>query len=145
VAEYREALPSSVPPRVLVAVPVHAGAGADRAERALQRFLDSRAAPGGPEYASHLARHPQLRRASGLIEEGLAIVGNERTVRERVDQLRACGATHLAGIFDFGALPTEASIASMRGFSEWVGLRSLSRPEPAPAHAAEERARALAA
>jgi hypothetical protein len=133
VAEYRAALPPSVPPRVLAAVPVHAGAPVGEAERALQRFLDSRASPAGPEYARHLARYPHLRSASGLAEEGLALVGNPGVIRDGVGELRARGVTDLAGIFDFGGLPTEDAVASMRRFSDWMRLREARRVEaPSP-------------
>ena len=121
VEEYRRPVGRGAPVRVLVALHVYVGPHIRAATKALQRFLDSR--PRVYEQEASMRAGTELRNsdASDLVRSGLAIVGGSRDVRARLEHLRESGVTDVAGIFDFGGLPSAEVRASLARYTEAVG------------------------
>jgi alkanesulfonate monooxygenase SsuD/methylene tetrahydromethanopterin reductase-like flavin-dependent oxidoreductase (luciferase family) len=119
VGAYRRALPAGLAGRSLAAMHIYVGPETDRAMRALERFLATRPPVG--ESSRPAGSFPDARgHADRLRGTGLALVGTEAEVRPRLEEILRSGLTDLVGIFDFGALPGDLVVDSMRRWCRMV-------------------------
>lgn len=114
IREYRSHLPPGNPGRVAVALHVYAGREPERARRALDRYLSTRRETGSTYYLSKLEHHPEAATAAGIEAADLAFLGSAGVVAEKLGRLRALGVDELLAIVDFGDLPFELSLESVR-------------------------------
>ncbi len=122
IRDYRAALPAGVAGTVSVAVHVYAGARADAARAALQRYLDSRLATHSAFYQEKVRRDPRQASAEAIERSGFAIFGEVPEVVERLHAFGAAGADEILGLFDFGGLPWEEASASVRALGRALSL-----------------------
>ncbi len=122
IREYRAALPPDFRGEVLAAVHVYAGPHPDRARAALQRYLDSRRATHGSFYEARVERDPRQGHAPVIEAAGWAIFGTPADVAARLDHFAVAGIDELVGIFDFGGLPIDEVLGSVRSLGRaWSG------------------------
>ena len=114
IREFRSAIPPGSPAGVTVGLHLYAGEHPERARAALDRFLESRLKTQSTFYQAKSANHPAEASRNGLEESDLALIGSPRDVVQRLEQFRGIGVDEVAGIFDFGGLPREEVIASVR-------------------------------
>lgn len=120
VREYRTGLPSGVPGRVAAAVHVYAGEHPGRARAALQRYLDARLAHQSTHFRAKVERDPRQSRAEAVEAAGFALFGAPREVASRLDAWARAGVDELLGIFDFGGLPGDDVLGSVRSLGRAV-------------------------
>lgn len=125
VSRYRAAFAPPGPARALAAVHVYVGTEPRRAERALQRFLDTRPLIGHAPIPDR--SRPPRPSARELRERRLALIGSEREVRDGLEEYFRSGVTDLVGIFDFGGLPEREVASSLRRWAGLVGVPSRPR------------------
>ena len=114
IREFRAALPSGNRAGVTVGLHLYAGEHPDRARSALDRFLESRLRTQSTFYQAKSAADAHRASRAGLEESDLALIGSPREVAERLEGFRRIGVDEVAGIFDFGGLPTDDVLASVR-------------------------------
>jgi alkanesulfonate monooxygenase SsuD/methylene tetrahydromethanopterin reductase-like flavin-dependent oxidoreductase (luciferase family) len=114
IREFRAALPGGTGAEVAVALHLYAGDHPDRGRAALDRFLESRLQTQSTHYQAKAARHPHAASRAGLEASGLALLGAPAEVAERLLPLAEAGVDEVLGIVDFGGLPIEDSIGSVR-------------------------------
>jgi alkanesulfonate monooxygenase SsuD/methylene tetrahydromethanopterin reductase-like flavin-dependent oxidoreductase (luciferase family) len=114
IAEYRAACPNGFRGEVAVGAHVYAGPRPELARAALQRYLDSRLATQSAFYQDKVRRDPRHASAEAIEAAGWAVIGPAREVRERLRRFETAGADELLGIFDFGGLPMEEVLQSVR-------------------------------
>ena len=64
-----------------------------------------------------------LTRAALVIASGLALFGSGETVARKVTELSRMDIPHIALLMDFGLMPEERVLRSMRGFASGTPLR----------------------
>lgn len=121
VREYRAALPAGTPGSVGAAFHVYAGSRPDRARAALQRYLDSRLATQSTFFRAKVERDPHLASVRALEEAGFAAIGAPRDVASHLRGFGKLGLDEVLGIFDFGGLPPDDAVASVRALGEAFG------------------------
>ena len=114
VAEYRAARADGRPGTVSVALHVYAGEHPQRAREALQRYLDSRRATRSTFFEAKVREHPEQARAESLEAAGWAAIGRPDEVVQRLAPLARAGVDELLGIFDFGGVPREEVVGSVK-------------------------------
>ncbi|MGI0131636.1 MAG: LLM class flavin-dependent oxidoreductase [Thermoplasmata archaeon] len=114
IREYRAALPEGAKGHVAAAVHVYAGARADRARSALQRFLDTRRATQSTFYLEKVREDPQHARAEAIEAAGWAVFGPPGEVEERLEAWKSTGVDELLAMVDFGGLPYEDAEGTVR-------------------------------
>ena len=114
IREFRSALPPGQTAEVAVGLHLYAGDHPDRARAALDRFLTSRLQTQSTFYQAKAAHHPHQASRSGLEESGLALLGSPSEVVGRLEAYRAAGVDEVLGMVDFGGLPTEDVVGSVR-------------------------------
>ncbi len=124
---FRDALPPGAKARVAAAFHVFVGEDRKPGLEALRTYLGERLSTHSTHYAARVGKDPEGSSAEGLIERGLALVGTPEEILARLPQIEATGVTDLFGIFDFGGLSPARSRASLRRFSQLVGLSPLRR------------------
>ncbi len=121
VREFRSHLPAGSRAQVAAAVHLYAGDRPGLARTALQRYLDARHATQSTFYRQKAAEDPHAASREGLERAGFALIGSAREVRQGLDRYRQAGVDEVLGIFDFGGLPPEESLGSLRALGpDWV-------------------------
>lgn len=114
VGEYRSHCPADFRGEVAAGVHLYAGAHPDRARHALQRYLDSRLATQSAFYQDKVRRDPRHASAGAVEESGWAIFDTAPKVAERLRAFESAGIDEVLGIFDFGGLPIDDVVRSVR-------------------------------
>jgi alkanesulfonate monooxygenase SsuD/methylene tetrahydromethanopterin reductase-like flavin-dependent oxidoreductase (luciferase family) len=118
IREFRGHLVSEGPrPSVSAAVHVYVGDAPDRARAALQRYLDSRLATQSAFYQAKVRADPRHASAAHIERAGWALFGRAPDVAARLDGFRRAGVDEVLGIFDFGGLPREDALGSVRALA----------------------------
>ncbi len=121
IAEYREAAPDGFRGEVAVGAHLYVGPHPDRARDALQRYLDSRLATQSAFYQEKVRRDPHHASARAIEEAGWALLGSPDEVRAGLRRFEEAGVDELLGIFDFGGLPIDEVLGSIRGLGPGRG------------------------
>ncbi len=121
VREYRSHLPAGAHGEVAAALHLYAGPHPDRARLALQRYLDSRLATQSAFYQEKVRRDPAHANAATIEKSGWAIFGTPEEVAKRLHAFAATGVNEVLGIFDFGGLPSEEVLRSVRALGTAFG------------------------
>jgi alkanesulfonate monooxygenase SsuD/methylene tetrahydromethanopterin reductase-like flavin-dependent oxidoreductase (luciferase family) len=100
---------------------LYAGLHPEQARRALQRYLDSRLATQSAFYQEKVRRDPTSANAATIEEAGWAIFGSAREVAGRLREFAATGVDEVLGIFDFGGLPSDEVVQSVRALGAAFG------------------------
>ena len=114
IGEYRRHLPGGVPGHVAAAVHLYAGPRPDRARVHLGRYLESRRQTQSAHYLERVREDPHRADPEFLEEAGFALFGSAPEVAERLRAYARAGVDEILGIFDFGGLPTEEVVGSVR-------------------------------
>ncbi len=114
IREFREALPPGRSAEVAVALHLYAGEHADRARKALDRFLTSRLRTQSTFYAEKVRREPDHASPEALEKAGFVLFGSARDVASRLGDYRTIGVDEILGIFDFGDLDRSTVSGSIR-------------------------------
>ncbi len=121
VQEYRYHLPRGAHGEVAAALHLYAGAHPERARHALQRYLDSRLATQSSFYQEKVRRDPTSANAATIEEAGWAVFGSPGKVAARLREFEATGVDEVLGIFDFGGLPSDEVVRSVRALGAAFG------------------------
>ncbi len=121
IAEYREAAPDGFRGEVAVGAHLYAGPHPERARAALQRYLDSRLATQSAFYQDKVRRDPRHGSAAAIEDAGWALLGSVEQVRSGLGRFEAAGVDELLGIFDFGGLPIDEVVGSVRALGPVAG------------------------
>ena len=127
VREFRAAVPAGAASEVAVALHLYAGDGPETARASLQRYLDRRLATQSRFYQEKVRADPRHASARTIEESGFALFGKPVDVASRLEEFRRIGVDEVVGIFDFGGLPHEAVLASIRALGE-----TMKSSAPAP-------------
>ena len=114
IAAYRAAGPPGFAGEVRVAMHVYAGASRAHGERALQSYLDSRLASQSAHFQEKVAADPEHARADTIDRHGLALLTTPDELPGRLGPLAELGIDELLAIVDFGGLPLDESLATVR-------------------------------
>jgi alkanesulfonate monooxygenase SsuD/methylene tetrahydromethanopterin reductase-like flavin-dependent oxidoreductase (luciferase family) len=118
IRQFRAALPAGSSAEVAVALHVYAGEHVDRARTAFRRYLHDRLAHQSTHLAAKAARDPHQVDPTAIEAAGLAAFGSAHEVLERLRALSRIGVDEALGIFDFGGLPSEDAVASVRALGQ---------------------------
>ncbi|MGD0256903.1 MAG: LLM class flavin-dependent oxidoreductase [Thermoplasmata archaeon] len=114
IREYRAELSPGAPGRISVALPIYVGDDPHRANRALDRHLQSRAATLGGYYEGSVRRAPATVTAADVERAGFSVFGSPDEVRTRLHEFERLGVDEVLGMFDLGDLPAHEVVGSMR-------------------------------
>lgn len=114
IEEYRAALPPGSKGHVSVALHLYAGSHPDRARAALQRYLDARVAHQSTFLVQKAHADPSSVTVESIERQGFALFGDAEQVADRVRGFAQIGVDEVLGIFDFGGLPLEDVLGSVR-------------------------------
>lgn len=121
IAEFRGHLPAGTEAEVAVALHIYAGAEPEAARAALQRYLDARLSTQSSFYEAKVREDPRHASAATIESIGFALIGPPREVAGRLEAFRRIGVDEVLGIFDFGGLPLEQVVGSVRALGPLVG------------------------
>ncbi len=120
IREYRAALPGGARAEVAVAVHLYVGAHPPRARQAFSDYLSSRLSTQSTHYQAKVARDPHHASAEALERAGFALFGSLEEVLPGLRALAEIGVDEVLGIFDFGGLPPDDVLASVRAVGRAV-------------------------
>lgn len=126
--EYRRALPQGVAGEVAVALHVYAGERVGRAREAFRRYVQSRLETGSTFLERKSRERPAHATPEAIEQSGFALFGAPEEVVQGLDRFARIGVDELLGIFDFGGLPVEEVLGSVRAVGKArLGLTSRRR------------------
>jgi alkanesulfonate monooxygenase SsuD/methylene tetrahydromethanopterin reductase-like flavin-dependent oxidoreductase (luciferase family) len=114
VRDYRAALPPGVVGHITAALPIYVGEDPDRANRALDRHLASRAAATEGYYEGAVRRAPSTLTSAAVGRAGFSLFGSSDEVGDALDEFDRLGVDEVLGMFDIGDLPVPDVVQSMR-------------------------------
>jgi alkanesulfonate monooxygenase SsuD/methylene tetrahydromethanopterin reductase-like flavin-dependent oxidoreductase (luciferase family) len=120
IADFRRHLPAGSRAEVAVALHLYAGNEPETGRAALQRYLTSRLSTQSSFYEAKVRQDPRHASAATIEASGLALIGSAREVADRLEAFRRIGVDEVLGIFDFGGLPLEQVVGSVRALGPLV-------------------------
>jgi alkanesulfonate monooxygenase SsuD/methylene tetrahydromethanopterin reductase-like flavin-dependent oxidoreductase (luciferase family) len=120
IKEYLDALTSVKNYRVAAVFHVYIGKK-ERGLKALRRYIEGRKSARSVLYSSKVSRSSKAAEPEKLVENGLALIGQHEEVRKQLLRIRSTGVTDICGLFDFGGIPTDKVLSSMREFVSIIG------------------------
>ncbi len=117
IREFRRHVPGTGTSEVAVALHIYAGDHPAEARSSLQRYLDGRLATQSTFYQRKVQEDSRHGSAETIERSGLALIGGPSDVREKLDAFRAIGVDEILGILDFGGLPLEYVLETIRALS----------------------------
>ncbi|MCI4344653.1 MAG: LLM class flavin-dependent oxidoreductase [Thermoplasmata archaeon] len=120
IAEFRRHLPVGRSAEVAVALHLYAGAHPEEARAALQRYLDARLSTQSSFYEAKVRQDPRHASGATIEASGFALIGSPQEVAERLEAFRRMGVDEVLGIFDFGGLPLDQVVGSVRALGPLV-------------------------
>jgi len=124
VHDYRSALPPGRSGEVAAAVHLYAGDQPELARRAFGRYVESRLESGSTFLRQKQLERPAHASPQAIEESGLAAFGTPEEVVRSLERYAALGIDELLGIFDFGGLPADEVLRSVRRVGEAWRRRS---------------------
>ncbi len=121
IREFRAALPPGSQAEVAAAVHLYVGPRPERARRAFREYLDARLRTQSTHYQAKAARDPHHASPEALEAAGFALFGAPDQVTPGLRELARIGVDEVLGIFDFGGLPPEEVLSSVRALGPAVG------------------------
>jgi len=133
IADYRRALPGGTVGSVAAAVHLYGGERVDLAREAFHRYVRSRHATGSTFLERKTQERPEHATPEAMEQADLAVFGEPTEVVRRLERYAAAGVDDLLGIFDFGGLPTDEVVRSVRAVGEaWRDVHPPSPPAEGP-------------
>lgn len=110
-------------PAIAAAFPTYAGPEPERALDALDEFLVVKSHDGGAHRPTETVAGARPASARDLVRKDLALVGTPEAVARQLHRVASTGITDLFAIPDFGGLPPDQVVPSLRALAEVARLR----------------------
>jgi alkanesulfonate monooxygenase SsuD/methylene tetrahydromethanopterin reductase-like flavin-dependent oxidoreductase (luciferase family) len=117
VRQIRAGVGPAVAPRIAAAFPAYAGPHRNVALSALDEFIDVKNRDGTAHLPTGSRNPARPATAADLVQRGLALIGSPDEVARQVALVAATGITDLFAMPDFGALPPELVVPSLRALA----------------------------